>query len=58
MEGLNEITSLIGSVGFPVVISLVLLKNNSEMSEIIRENSKVIQALADRIDNILQKGGD
>lgn len=58
MEGLNEITSLIGSVGFPVVISLVLLKNNSDMSEIIRENSKVIQALADRIDNILQKGGD
>lgn len=58
MEGLNEITSLIGSVGFPVVISLILLKNNSEMSEIIRENSKVIQALADRIDNILQKGGD
>lgn len=58
MDGLNEITSLIGSVGFPVVISLVLLKNNSEMSEIIRENSKVIQALADRIDNILKKGGD
>lgn len=58
MEGLNEITSLIGSVGFPVVISLILLKNNSEMSEIIRENSKVIQALADRIDNILKKGGD
>lgn len=58
MEGLNEITSLIGSVGFPVVISLILLKNNSNMSEIIRENSKVIQALADRIDSILQKGGD
>lgn len=58
MDGLNEITSLIGSVGFPVVISLILLKNNSEMSEIIRENSKVIQALADRIDNILKKGGD
>lgn len=58
MEGLNEITSLIGSVGFPVVISLILLKNNSEMGEIIRENSKIIQALADRIDNILQKGGD
>lgn len=58
MEGLNEITSLIGSVGFPVVISLILLKNNSEMSEIIRENSKVIQALADRIDNILKKGGN
>lgn len=58
MEGLNEITSLVGSVGFPVVISLILLKNNSNMSEIIRENSKVIQALADRIDNILKKGGD
>lgn len=58
MEGLNEITSLIGSVGFPVVISLILLKNNSEMSEIIRDNSRIIQALADRIDNILKKGGD
>lgn len=58
MEGLNEITSLVGSVGFPVVISLILLKNNSNMCEIIRENSKVIQALVDRIDNILKKGGD
>lgn len=54
---INEIVNLIGTIGFPAVICLLLLKNNQEQSNIIRENTKVIQALADRIDNVL-KGGD
>lgn len=53
---INEIVNIIGTVGFPIVIALLLLKNNQEQTQIIRENTKVIQALADRIDCILAKG--
>lgn len=50
--------NIIGTVGFPIVIALLLLKNNQEQTTIIRENTKVIQALADRIDSMLAKGDD
>lgn len=53
---INEVVNIIGTIGFPCVISLLLLKNNKEQIDIIRENTKVIQALADRIDCILAKG--
>lgn len=55
---INEIVNVIGTIGFPCVIALLLLKNNQEQTQIIRENTKVIQALADRIDQILMKGSD
>lgn len=55
---INEIVNIIGTIGFPCVIALLLLKNNQEQIDIIRENTKVIQALADRIDNVLAKGDD
>ena len=55
---INEIVNLISSVGFPAVVCILVLKNNQDQSEVIRENTKVIQALADRIDNILHKGGE
>lgn len=55
---INEVVNIIGTVGFPIVIALLLLKNNQEQTQIIRENTKVIQALADRIDHILMKGND
>ena len=53
---INEVVNIIGTIGFPCVIALLLLKNNQEQIDIIRENTKVIQALADRIDYILEKG--
>lgn len=53
---INEVINIIGTVGFPIVIALLLLKNNQEQAAIIRENTKVIQALADRIDSLLAKG--
>ena len=53
---INEVINIIGTIGFPCVIALLLLKNNQEQIDIIRENTKVIQALADRIDNMLTKG--
>lgn len=52
---INEVINIIGTIGFPCVIALLLLKNNQEQIDIIRENTKVIQALADRIDCILAK---
>ena len=55
---INEIVNIIGTIGFPCVITLLLLKNNQEQIDIIRENTKVIQALADRIDNVLSRGDD
>ena len=55
---INEVVNIIGNVGFPCVIALLLLKNNQEQTTIIRENTKVIQTLADRIDNMLSKGED
>lgn len=55
---INEVVNIIGTVGFPCLIALLLLKNNQEQTTIIRENTKVIQALADRIDNILSKGDE
>lgn len=55
---INEVVNIIGTIGFPCVIALLLLKNNQEQIDIIRENTKVIQALADRIDNMLTKGDD
>nr|DAU30761.1 MAG TPA: YvrJ protein family protein [Microviridae sp.] len=55
---INEIVNIIGTIGFPCVIALLLLKNNQEQIDIIRENTKVIQALADRIDCMLAKGDD
>lgn len=55
---INEVVNIIGTIGFPCVIALLLLKNNQEQIDIIRENTKVIQALADRIDNMLTKEDD
>lgn len=54
----GEVTNLISSIGFPAVVCILLLKNNTEQSEIIRENTRVIQSLADKIDSILHKGGE
>lgn len=55
---INEIVNLISSIGFPAVVCILLLKNNQDQGEVIRENTRVIQALADRIDSILHKGGE
>lgn len=55
---INEIVNLISSIGFPSVVCILLLKNNQDQSDVIRENTRVIQALADRIDSILHKGGE
>ena len=55
---INEIVNLINSIGFPALVCILLLKNNQNQSEVIRENTRVIQALADRIDGILHKGGE
>ena len=53
-----ELTNLISSIGFPAVVCILLLKNNQERANVIRDNTKVMQSLADKIDSILHKGGE
>lgn len=54
----GELTNLISSIGFPAVVCILLLKNNQEQANVIRDNTKVMQFLADKIDSILRKGGE
>ena len=53
-----ELSNLISSIGFPTVVCILLLKNNQEQANVIRDNTKVMQSLADKIDSILRKGGE
>lgn len=53
-----QLTNLISSIGFPAVVCILLLKNNQEQANVIRDNTKVMQSLADKIDSILRKGGE
>ena len=55
---LGELANLISSIGFPAVVCILLLKNNQEQANVIRDNTKVMQSLADKIDSILRKGGE
>lgn len=54
----SELTNLISSIGFPALVCILLLKNNQEQANVIRDNTKVMQSLADKIDSILHKGGE
>lgn len=56
--GWAEFTNLISNIGFPAVVCILLLKNNQEQANVIRDNTKVMQSLADKIDSILHKGGE
>lgn len=53
-----QLTSLISNIGFPAVVCILVLKNNQEQANVIRDNTKVMQSLADKIDCILHKGGE
>ena len=53
-----QLTNLISNIGFPAVVCILLLKNNQEQANVIRDNTKVMQSLADKIDSILYKGGE
>lgn len=55
----QAVMDFIASVGFPAAMCLIMLQNNKEFSQAVSENTRVIQVLADRIDNIINhKGGD
>lgn len=53
-----QLTSLISNIGFPAVVCILLLKNNQEQANVIRDNMRVTQSLVDKIDSILHKGGE
>lgn len=54
----DQLTNLISTIGFPAVVCILLLKNNQDQANVIRDNTKVMQSLADKIDSILHKGGE
>lgn len=53
-----QLTGLISNIGFPAVVCILLLNNNQEQANVIRDNTKVMQSLADKIECILYKGGE
>ena len=57
MEGvkmmMNEIANLISTVGFPIVMCILMLKQNSKQLEIIQNKTTAINNLTDE----LRKGG-
>ena len=53
-----QLTTLISNIGLPAVFCILLLKNNQEQANVIRDNTKVMQSLADKIECIMHKGGE
>ena len=50
---MNEIANLISTVGFPIVMCILMLKQNSKQLEIIQNNTNAINNLTEEI----RKGG-
>ena len=50
---MNEIANLISTVGFPIVMCILMLKQNSKQLEIIQNNTTAINNLTEE----LRKGG-
>lgn len=61
MELIQEITNLISNVGFPIAMSLILIKNNNnsekehkeettKLTEAINNNTLVLQKVVDKLD--------
>ena len=53
MRMMNEIANLISTVGFPIVMCILMLKQNSKQLEIIQNNTNAINNLTEEI----RKGG-
>ena len=53
MKMMNEIANLISTVGFPIVMCILMLKQNSKQLEIIQNNTNAINNLTEE----LRKGG-
>ena len=51
---MNEIANLISTVGFPIVMCILMLKQNSKQLEIIQNNTNAINNLV----NLLGKEGE
>ena len=46
---MNEIANLISTVGFPIVMCILMLKQNSKQLEIIQNNTNAINNLTEEI---------
>lgn len=53
----NDITTLIGSLGFPIFCTIVLFKQNGELQKTLSDISVTMQSLAERLADIEHKVG-
>lgn len=51
----NEIIQLISSTGFPIIMCLLMFKNNTEITQMIGNNTKVLELLKESIDSLLRR---
>ena len=48
---MSEITNLISNIGFPIAMCILMFNQYTKLSNIINENTKAINSLADRLDD-------
>lgn len=54
---INEIVNIIGTVGFPIVMCVLMFKNMTERdkatTEIVKQNTESITKLCEKVDRLL-----
>lgn len=48
----NTISTLIGSLGFPIVACIVMFKQNAQLQETLRELSNTLCSMNDRLADV------
>lgn len=52
---MNVITTLVGSLGFPIVACCVMFKQNSELQKTLTDLTSTLSTMNTRLDDIEQK---
>lgn len=52
---INVITTLVGSLGFPIVACCVMFKQNSELQKTLTDLTSTLSTMNTRLDDIEQK---
>lgn len=57
---MEAISTLVTSVGFPIAMCLMMMKQNdayrSELTSLVKNNTEVITKLCEKIDSLINKG--
>lgn len=51
----ETLTNLISNIGFPIAMCILLFNQNNKLTELINENTKATNKLAEKIDNLTEK---